>query len=372
MSTLDEKILKEDEIIVNKWLAEDLSLQAGDTVELKYFAVGPLRQLDEKSAFFIVKEIVPLSGTYQDPTLMPFIPGLADAGSCRDWKAGIPIDLSRIRDKDEEYWNKWKGTPKAFINIKTAQNLWQNRFGDYTAIRFPASTTDVEKIKEVFRNNLDPANLGFNVRNVKEEALYAARNGVNFSQLFIGLSFFVLLSAVLLTSLLFLLNLTKRSTQAGTLSALGYSARLIRKLFLLEGIFVALLGSLAGLILAVIYNKVILILLNSLWYDIVRTSILEMEINPGTLLTGFIISMAIAILTIIISLRRLKGQVIEIQKEIQEKEKKWTGPLITILAVMTALAGIAIIFIQFIKIELNTANVFYGREPSVNFTYVDE
>jgi ABC-type lipoprotein release transport system permease subunit len=358
VSTLDEKILKEDEIIVNKWLAEDLSLQAGDTVGLKYFAVGPLRQLDEKSAFFIVKEILPVSGTYQDPTLMPSIPGLADAGSCRDWKAGIPIDLSRIRDKDEEYWNKWKGTPKAFINIKTAQNLWQNRFGDYTAIRFPASTTDIKKIKEVFRNNLDPANLGFNVRNVKEEALYAARNGVNFSQLFIGLSFFVLLSAVLLTSLLFLLNMTKRSTQAGTLSALGYSARLIRKLFLLEGILVALLGSLAGLILAVIYNKVILILLNSLWYDIVRTSSLEMEINPGTLLTGFIISMAIAILTIIISLRRLKGQVIEIQKEIQEKEKKWTGPLITIIAVMTALASLAIIFIQFIKIELNTGMFF--------------
>jgi ABC-type lipoprotein release transport system permease subunit len=72
----------------------------------------------------------------------------------------------------------------------------------------------------------------------------------------------------LLTSLLFLLNLVKRSSQAGTLSALGYSNRLIRKLFLMEGIFIALIGTLAGLALAVIYNRMILLLLNSLWSDI--------------------------------------------------------------------------------------------------------
>jgi len=252
ISTLDEEILNEDEIIVNEWLAEDLSVRTGDTVELKYFIVGPLRQLDEKSSVFRVRQIVPLSGRYKDPSLMPFIPGMSDAGSCRDWEAGIPIDLSRIRDKDEEYWNKWKGTPKAFINVKTAHNLWQNRFGDYTSVRFQASKTDEQRIEDIFRNYLDPADLGFNVRNVREEAFYAARNGINFSQLFIGLSFFVLVSAVLLTSLLFLLNLVKRSSQVGTLSALGYSNRLIRKLFLMEGIFIALTGTLAGLVLAVI------------------------------------------------------------------------------------------------------------------------
>ncbi len=358
VSTVYGESLREDEIIVNKWLADDLSLQTGDTVELKYFVVGPLRQLDEKSSFFRVKEIVPLSDKYQDPTLMPFIPGLSDAGSCREWKAGIPIDLSKIRDKDEEYWNKWKGTPKAFINIGTALNLWQNRFGDYTSIRFAASEINEEKIKDIFRKYLDPADLGFNVRNVKEEALYAARNGVNFSQLFIGLSFFVLISAVLLTSLLFLLNLAKRSMQAGTLSALGYSDRLIRKLFLMEGIIIAILGALLGLILAVVYNKIILLLLNSLWSDIVRTSILEMEINPITLITGFVISIAIAILTIIISLRRLKGQTVEIQKGIKEKEKKWTGSFMTFLIVITGMAGLAVIFIQLVKNELNTALFF--------------
>lgn len=358
ISTLGGEDLDDSEIIVNQWLADDLSVQAGDSIEMIYFIVGPLRQLDEKSVYLKVKEIVPFEGKYQDPDLMPFLPGLSDAGSCRDWEAGIPIDFTRIRDKDEDYWNKWRGTPKAFINIKTALDLWQNRFGSYTAIRFRSEESEEQKIKDVFRNNLDPSELGFNVRNVKDEALYAARSGVNFSQLFLGLSFFVLISAVLLTGLLFMLNLARRSTQAGTLSALGYSKRLIRKLFLLEGILIAVIGTIIGLILAVIYNKIILLLLNSLWSDIVRTSTLEMEINPVTLFTGFLISIIITVLTILITLRRLKGPTVEVQKGIKVKENKRTGFAITLLSAVTGLAGIIIIFIQSCIGELNTAMFF--------------
>jgi putative ABC transport system permease protein len=358
VSTLGGEDLDENEIIVNHWLADDLSLLAGDTIELKYFIVGPLRQLDEKTVHLKVKEIVPFEGKYQDPSLMPFFPGLSDAGNCRDWDAGIPIDFSRIRDKDEDYWNKWKGTPKAFINIKTALNLWQNRFGSYTAIRFRGEESEEKKIYDIFRNNLDPSRLGFNVRNIKEEALNATKSGINFSQLFLGLSFLVLVSAVLLTGLLFMLNLAKRSSQAGTLSAFGFSHQLIRKIFLLEGILIAVMGALIGLILAVIYNKVIIILLNSLWSDIVRTSILEMEINPVTLFTGFGISIIIAILTIIITLRRLTGQTVDIQKGIKEKENKRKGFLMIFFAVVIGLASLIIIFIQFIKNELNTAMFF--------------
>jgi putative ABC transport system permease protein len=334
ISTLDEDIIGENEIIVNTWLAEDLSLKTGDKVELKYFVVGPLRQLEERSVSFVVKKIVPLSEPYEDASLMPFIPGLSDAGSCRDWRAGVPIDLSRIRDKDEDYWNKWKGTPKAFISLKTAQDLWQNRFGDYTAIRFPHREVTVKNIEEVFRNNLDPAALGFNIKNVRDEALYAASHGVDFSQLFLGF------------------------TQAGTLSAMGFSKRLIRNLFLLEGVFIAILGSLAGLILAVFYNKIIFLLLNGLWSDIVRTSMLEIQINPVSLLMGFLISIAIAVITILISLRRLNSRIIDIQKEIQTREHRWTGQVFILAALLTGIASISIIILQIIQNKLDTGMFF--------------
>jgi hypothetical protein len=67
---------------------------------------------------------------------MPLFPGLADAGSCYDWETGIPIDLEKIRPKDEQYWNDFRGTPKALISMQQGITLWGNAFGNYTSIRF--------------------------------------------------------------------------------------------------------------------------------------------------------------------------------------------------------------------------------------------
>ena len=218
---------------------------------------------------------------------------------------------------------------------------------------------DEEKITGVFKDHLNPVDVGITVRNIRGEALYAARNGVDFSQLFIGLSFFVLVSAVLLTSLLFLLTISARSMQAGTLSALGFSSRLIKRIFLFEGSFVALTGTLFGLIIAVLYTKIIFILLNKLWFDIVRTSVLEIKVNPLTLLAGFFLSMLIAFITILISLRgSLKRQVVDIQKGIMKQGKSWTETLKIILASISGLACAVILFIQFISGQSGTSMFF--------------
>ncbi len=67
---------------------------------------------------------------------MPDFPGITAKESCSDWDAGIPIDMSLIRPKDEDYWYRYKGTPKAFINYEMGKELWGNNFGPATAIRF--------------------------------------------------------------------------------------------------------------------------------------------------------------------------------------------------------------------------------------------
>jgi ABC-type lipoprotein release transport system permease subunit len=175
----------EDGIIVNEWLASDLGLIPGDSVRLEYFVPGPLRKLEEHSVRLKVERVVPMEGLFGDMNLMPELPGLSDAGHCRDWEAGIPIDLEKIRDKDEDYWNEFRGTPKAFISLRTASGLWKNRFGDYTALRYRAVEMDATSIEEVFRDKLDPADLGIRVEDIMGSGLQAARNGVDFSQLFI-------------------------------------------------------------------------------------------------------------------------------------------------------------------------------------------
>lgn len=326
ISTIDDTILKDNDIIINDWVAADLQVKVGDSLTIKYFEIGPLRQLVEKETSFIVKAVVPIEGKYADKDLMPFLPGMSDAGNCRDWEAGVPIKLDAIRDKDEAYWKQYKGTPKAFISLKKAHQLWANRFGNYTAIRIGESVFSDKEYRSLFSNAIKPANLGVMVTAVRDNGLKAARNGVDFSQLFLGLSFFLLVAALILTALLFLLNLESRQSQMGTLLMLGFTRPQIRRLLLSEGVLVALVGSLFGLVIAVIYTKIIFIALNSLWWAVVRTSVLEIEIRTSTLITGLAISLLISIVTIIYSVNKsFKRQAIELQRQQDQPQK----PLVT-------------------------------------------
>ncbi|HTH46163.1 MAG TPA: hypothetical protein VMB21_01500, partial [Candidatus Limnocylindria bacterium] len=132
--------LKDDEIVVNEWLATDLGVKAGDTLDVAYYRVDASTQLVEHTNTFRVRSVVPLRGLYADRTLMPEFPGLTKAESTRDWDAGFDL-VHPIRDQDEAYWKQWRGTPKAFITLAAGQKMWANRFGDLTAIRWFGTNT---------------------------------------------------------------------------------------------------------------------------------------------------------------------------------------------------------------------------------------
>jgi len=315
ISTIDDNDLKINDIIINSWVASDLNAKPGDSLGVKYFEIGPLRQLVEKQAKFIIKKVVQIKGKYADKDLMPSLPGLSDAGHCRDWEAGIPIRLETIRTKDEGYWNHYKGTPKAFISLKRAHQIWGNRFGNYTAIRINSDVFSDKSYKALFSASLKPANLGIVVSSVRDIGIKAAQNGVDFSQLFLGLSLFLLSAALILTVLLFLLNLESRQAEMGTLLILGFSRNQIRTLFLGEGALIAIVGAIFGLLIAVIYTKLIFIALNSLWWDAVRTSVLIPDIQISTLINGLIISVIMAIITILVVIyQNFKREAVELQR----------------------------------------------------------
>ncbi len=71
--------MKDDEIVLNQWTADDLNAKIGDSVELEFFTVGLLRKMETKKAAFKVKAIVPLEGLHAD--LMPDFPGIANVDS---------------------------------------------------------------------------------------------------------------------------------------------------------------------------------------------------------------------------------------------------------------------------------------------------
>jgi len=207
--------LKDNEIIVSQWLADDLQIKPNDQLEMTYYILGPMRKLSEKTSTFTVRSIYPIDGPFADRNLMPDFPGLADAESCRDWKPGIPVDLEKLRDKDQQYWEDYRGTPKAIVSLAAARNMWQNRFGTLTAVRYPAQNLTADLITSNILRNLNPDSLGYLFQDVHNQAQKAASEGNDFGQIFLGFSFFLLVSALLLLALLFVLGIEQRSAEVG-------------------------------------------------------------------------------------------------------------------------------------------------------------
>jgi putative ABC transport system permease protein len=322
VSSLPNTSLDKNEIILNRWAADDLNAKPGDKIILKYLEIGPLRQLIDKETEFIVKEVIPMDSKWSDATRAPHLPGLSDAGHCREWEAGVPINLDAIREKDEKYWDDYKGTPKAFVSKSAALKMWSNRFGNYTAVRFPTETFNEDKYNQLFAQEIEPADLGMTISPIREQGVQAAQNGTDFSGLFIGLSFFLLLAGIILTALLFRFNLESRSTQIGLFDALGFQQKQVRGFFLKEGFVVAMFGGILGLIVSVFYTSLVFKILNTLWFEIVRTDVLLIKIYPTTLISGLIISVLVSLIAIFISVKRFgKQRTADLQKQIISTEK---------------------------------------------------
>jgi ABC-type antimicrobial peptide transport system permease subunit len=298
--------LSPDRLIVNRWLADDLGVKVGDAVRLTYFVLGENRRLNERTSTFTIQGVEPTEGPGGDRELLPQFPGLADVDSSRDWKPGIPIDLTRIRDIDDDYWKKHRGTPKAFVPLEWAKSTWGNRYGNLTAIRW--SSGDAEVIAQSMRERLDPASFGLRFQPVRESALRAASSGQDFGQLFIGLSFFLIAAALLLTGLLFLFGIERRATEIGTLLSLGYTPSIVRRLLLGEGAALAAIGGLVGVALGTGYTRGVLWALRSMWRDAVGTSTLGYHAEPATPWIGWLIGIATAVGTMAWAMRKMLRQ----------------------------------------------------------------
>jgi ABC-type lipoprotein release transport system permease subunit len=294
VSTLPGNQIEPGSILINRWMADDLDVRPGDSLTLSYFMVGPLRKLTVEQARFRVSGIIPMEDPLCDPLMMPEIPGLSDAGNCRDWETSIPVDLTKIRDKDEAYWNRYRGTPKAFINAGVAAGLWENRFGNYTQIRFNGTTSRAD-LETGILSHLPASDIGFQVREPSNEGVLAASTGVDFSGLFLGLSFFLIAGGIILTILLIRLGMEGRITQIGTLRSLGWPQKSIRQAYLQENILVAVIGGILGLGLTFLYTILIFKALNGVWNDIVLTDTLRPVFKPGTLAAGLAISMVVSV-----------------------------------------------------------------------------
>jgi len=312
--------MQDNEILINQWLAEDLNAKEGDEIELTYFVLGPMRALLEEKTSFRVKAILPMDNPAMDPNLMPDFPGLADAENCRDWDPGIAIDLDKIRQRDEDYWQEYRGTPKAFVALKAGQKMWANRYGNLTAVRYPLSSGSEENIAGRLLKKVDPASVGLFFQSVRARGIKAGDQGTDFGQLFLGLSMFLIIAALILMGLLFVFGIEKRSQQVGMLLAVGFSPKLVRRLLFIEGGILAVLGVALGTTAGLLYTKTMIYGLETVWQKAVSGSIIYFYARPSTLLEGALGAVAVSLIAIWLTLRK---QVSRPARELLAGELEW-------------------------------------------------
>lgn len=291
------------EIVINEWLASDLKARTGDSVTLTYWILGPMRTLKEESARFVVKDVVTVDEVTSGAELMPAFPGISRAGHCRDWETGSPVDLSRIRIKDEDYWEQYRGTPKAFISLADGQRLWGNPFGSLTGFRFSSEPDHIPELKERMMKRLSPMQNGMVFRPVYQEGMDAAIHSTDFGQLFLGLGFFIIAAALILTGMLFSMHLSYRMDEAGLMLAVGIRRAFVLRVLLGEALVISVAGSTVGAIAGIGINELLLEGLNTLWYGAVQTSSLVAKVLPGTLLAGALSGVFIALTVMALTLR---------------------------------------------------------------------
>jgi len=304
-------VLAQDEIVLNDWAAGDLKAKVGDLVTLTYYEPetthGVLREA--KSQALKIRAIVPLQDAENNRTmagdarLTPDLPGVTDQRSMSDWD--LPFELIEpIRSVDEDYWEKYSTTPKAFVSYALAKKLWSTRWGTDSVLRLPASA-GISSDAMSQRVRPHPVDMGFTLLPVKAQGLVASRGTTAFEGLFLGFSFFLMASAVLLIALLFRLGAESRAAELGVLASLGWSLARLRRLWLGEGVLVAGAGALVGVVAGIGYARLMIHGLSTWWVAATVTPFLQLHVTLFSVALGFGIGMLVAMATLAWSLRSL-------------------------------------------------------------------
>ena len=293
---------------LNAWAAEDLQPEPGEPITIEYFLWSDDAGLETRTASFVYAGVVPMEGPGGDRVLTPEYPGITDAENVMSWDPPFPVDLSRVRDRDEDYWDQWRAAPKAFIALPSGQNLWPSTFGSVSSVRVSVPEgTSLEAFRAVLADRLraaiDPGAAGLQIRAVRDDGLASAQGTTDFGEYFVYFSFFLVVSALLLAYLFFALGLEQRAREVGLLTAVGFTGGDLRQHFLREGAVLAAAGLLLGILGAIGYAWLIVYGLRTWWVDAVGTTALELHVAPGWIATGAALTLIAGLVALHAALR---------------------------------------------------------------------
>jgi len=353
-------------ILLNEWAARDLSAQPGQTIKLEYYLWHEGGRLETRKADFFLLGVVKIEGYAADRNLVPEYPGITESESLADWDPPFPIDLSRVRKQDEDYWDQYRTTPKAFISIADGQKLWQSRFGKLTSIRIESESEqspDLNTFREQLRKTLQPTSTALQVVPVRSDGLAASRGATDFGEYFLYFSFFLVISALLLTALFFKLGIEQRLREIGTLQAIGFAASRIRTLFLTEALLLSVIGSLLGLLGAIGYAALLMYGLRTWWVDAVGTTSLTLHISWLSLALGAVGGIGAAVICIFLTLRKIgrsSTRSLLTGTTNDTDEMRTTRPYMRLVAIATTIGAVVLLLAGGLKLIPQVAGFFGG------------
>jgi putative ABC transport system permease protein len=336
--------LEVDEIVLNQWLAEDLDAQTGSEVRLTYFQAGAGDSLVETTRSFRVRSIVPLEGLAADRAWMPNFPGISDVSRPSDWDPGLPLDLNRIRPKDELYWDQHRGAPKAFLSNDAGRAHWSTRWGSLTGLRVAIDRSRENELVETLRRALRPEMNQLTLRNLRASAEQSAQSTVDFGGLFIGMSFFLILASLGLVAMLFQFCLLQRNREEALLGAVGISARRLLRWRMAEGLAVLLVGGAVGLAGAIVYTRGILRFLETIWAGSGGSALFTFAASPASIAIGGAAFVSLSLAAIWLAIRRQVRRALSIRLAAQAEDTRPGQRIRTrslIIAIVAALGGVA-------------------------------
>lgn len=312
---------------INSWLAEQMDVTAGDWFQADFFQPETVDGREvEKTTRFMIAGVVPITepirgfrrrkpavfsdapSIFNDPGLTPNVPGVTDQESISNWD--LPFKLkNEILPVDDEYWNRHRLTPKVFMPYRYASStrMFGSRFGNSTAIRFEANRIHEDELRASIEEALltTRGNKGLRFTAIRQRQLAAASGTTPFDMLFLSLSFFVIVAALILVFLLFKLGIKQRGSELGILLAQGFTPQRIRGLLLRELALVSVVGAGVGILLGIVYARAIVAGLESWWIGAIATKFLSFFVTGKSLFIGTIAGVLASLTAVLLGLRKL-------------------------------------------------------------------
>ena len=217
--------------------------------------------------------------------------------------------MKRIGKADEDYWKRYRATPKAYIRLDDGQKLWATRFGKLSSIRIDIADEAETSRSSATRSRAVCCNCCRRPRAASSSATSAGRPSRRRAA---RPTSACCSSASACSSssprccwsgLLVRLNLDRRATEIGVLAATGWTPGAIRRLLVCESAILVFLGAAVGLLGATGYAWLMLRLLAVQWPGGKTLQFLTLHAEPMSFAIGYVSAVVVGLVTVLWALR---------------------------------------------------------------------